>query len=99
MMNAKLPHLPNFTTDNLDRAVNHIETRWIDDYAYEQSKVLILTTGQFASLSHSKFLGSTIRSSACTMKTAKDIAKLGICYKETMNAAGKLSDGLFFCEN
>jgi hypothetical protein len=52
-----------------------------------KGKVLILTTGQFASLSHSKFLGSTIRSSVCTMKTAEDIAKLGISYKETMNIA------------
>jgi hypothetical protein len=90
MMNARLPDLPNGTNDNLSRVVHLIETSWIDVVQMDKSKMLILTTGQFASLSHSKFLGSTIRSSVCTMKKSEDTAKLGICYKETMNIAGNL---------
>jgi hypothetical protein len=64
----------------------------------DKNKVLILTTGQFASLSHSKFLGSTIRSSVCTIKKTEGIARLGMYYKESMNVAGKLSNGLFSSE-
>jgi hypothetical protein len=72
MVNTRLSDLPNDTNNNLNKAVHQIETSWIDVVQIDKSKMLILTTGQFASLSHSKFLGSTIRSSVHTMKTSED---------------------------
>jgi len=49
-----------FNQEQLDESTQEV------DYAVrDESKVPILTTGQLASLSHTKFLGSTIRSSVC----------------------------------